>query len=223
MSPETQQFILTLLIKVLVVVAIPFIIKVVYDLYVQGVTYLKDNVSAGQLASVKAIINFLVLAAEQTGLAGNLLQTGAEKKAWVLSEADRILRELGFDVFADNVETLINLLEAAVFTNFNQFDWPEVSPDEPVPAPVPVGAGAMAAQSDYPKAENYLNYDEQEYINVVDGEGRISTFPDGELYALVKSGDSYVLKLVSLADDLPVTPAPLPGDQPAPVVPLPAA
>jgi len=197
MTPETQTFILSLVIKVLIVIAIPFLAKVVYDLYVQGVAYLKTNLSAAQLASVKAVVNFLVLSAEQAGLTGSVLKTGAEKKAWVLSEAKRILTDLGLEVFADNVETLSSLLEAAVYSNFNQFQWPDIT-DPVTPAVTSQAASAVVDDDDDWDCE-YNPYDD--FQNIVDLNGHIESIPKGDLYALLGDDvDGFTLQKVPVVE-----------------------
>ncbi len=124
MSPEIQSFVLSILIKFLIVIAFPLVFKYLRLLALAGVDYIKAHVSAAQLLQVQAVIQFLVTSAQQTGLADSVIKDGAAKKAWVLSEAVRILREQKLDVFADNVELLSHLIESAVYDNFNRSDFP---------------------------------------------------------------------------------------------------
>jgi hypothetical protein len=81
--------------------------------------YIKSRLSASQIARVQSIIRTLVLAAEQSKFKDSLGDAAANKKAWVLSEAQRTLRELGLSVLADNVPLLTSILEAEVYTNLN--------------------------------------------------------------------------------------------------------
>lgn len=83
-------------------------------------TWVNTHVSAQQLAIVKSIINSVVLAAEQSGLKDGILRTGAEKRAWAIGEIQRILRERGLNVLADNTPLLASLLEGSVFQQLNQ-------------------------------------------------------------------------------------------------------
>lgn len=58
----------------------------------------------------------IVLAAEQTGVVGELIKTGNAKKEWALVRLESILRQKGIRV---DVPMLSDLIEAAVHEAFN--------------------------------------------------------------------------------------------------------
>jgi hypothetical protein len=69
--------------------------------------WLSLNMTEAQRARIKDLILVLVRAAEQAGL----LENGAEKKAWVIDQAQAQLEKLGIPI---DLATLDALVEAAV-------------------------------------------------------------------------------------------------------------
>ena len=110
---------------------------VVASLVIAALTYviklIKSKLSAATLAQVEAIITFVVLAAEQTHVTDELIKAGAEKKAWALAEAQRLLDERGLKGIS--AATLETILESKVreLINSSQFGTFEYAALEPVP------------------------------------------------------------------------------------------
>ena len=106
----------------LVIAALTYVVKLI-----------KSKLNAATLAQVEAIVAFVVLAAEQTHLSDELVKAGAEKKAWALVEAQRLLDERGLKGIS--AATLETILESKVreLINGSQFGTFEYAELEKVP------------------------------------------------------------------------------------------
>lgn len=113
-SPEFQSF-LVLLVQGVIPVLVGFLVTALGLLATQAIIWLKANVAQAQLKQVKAIIDFLVMSAEQSGLTGSLLDAGNAKKQWVLDQTIQHLNDLGLTTLADNIPLLEQMLESAVY------------------------------------------------------------------------------------------------------------
>lgn len=85
--------------------------KLIWD-YAQKV---QSQIPAEQLAFAKGLIKQLVLAAEQSGLTGQIREAGEEKRKYVIDLAEKELKARGIDM---DLDVLYALLEAAVFEAF---------------------------------------------------------------------------------------------------------
>lgn len=68
---------------------------------------IKAKMSDTQYSTAKSIIKTLVFAAEQSGLSGALSQIGAEKKAWVINQAEIALSAKGIELDLGEISDLI--------------------------------------------------------------------------------------------------------------------
>lgn len=73
---------------------------------------------------IREAIRIAINAAEQSGLAGLIEKEGAAKKAYAIESARRQLRALGIDI---NVLEIVDLIEAAVFEEFNKKNEPDAT------------------------------------------------------------------------------------------------
>jgi hypothetical protein len=84
------------------------------------------GISERNLYFARQAIEFLIQAAEQSGVKDDIVRTGAEKKAWVLDRASTLLAERGITDI--DIETLSDLVEASIMQGFNQKFTPVVFP-----------------------------------------------------------------------------------------------
>lgn len=135
--------ILQKLLEILIEFMVPVILGLIGAGLVMLYRWIRTKVKSDTLKLIISIIDRLVLAAEQYGLTGQLLQLGAEKKAWVINEAQKELDSRNIKI---NVETLANLIEAAV----REYDFPHADDylledeDDDLTLPSPDAGGTPA-------------------------------------------------------------------------------
>ena len=77
----------------------------------------KAKIPGEQLAFAEILIRQFVMAAEQSGLTGALINEGKVKKAWV---RDRVQQELSARGIKLNVNLISDMIEAIVLAEFNR-------------------------------------------------------------------------------------------------------
>lgn len=77
----------------------------------------KAQIPAEQYAFAYNLVTQLVLAAEQSGLAGIIQNEAEVKKAWVINRAEAELAKLGIKM---DLETIADMIEAAVKAELNK-------------------------------------------------------------------------------------------------------
>jgi len=125
-----QQFIMALL-TVVTTILLPLLAKDVYLWVRAQVNKAKTALSVEQLALLQFVVDTVVSAAEQSGLAGYINAEGTAKREWALTEAQRILNERGFTNL--DVRTLYTLIEDSVRRGVA-----DANPPAPVEEPLPV-------------------------------------------------------------------------------------
>lgn len=113
-SPEVQLF-LSLVVQAVIPVLVSALIGVVTVLASGAVVWVKANVSQAQLKQAKSVVDFLVSAAEQSGLTGALEADGSAKKQWVIEQVTQHLKDLGLNKLAEDVTLIENLIESSVY------------------------------------------------------------------------------------------------------------
>jgi hypothetical protein len=101
-----------LLLTSLIGIIVPILARQIILWVMARVAEAKGLASQEQLAAITAIVDLVVRAAEQSGLAGYLEEMGMTKRDWALEELQRILNERGFSGIS--VSTLYTLIEDAV-------------------------------------------------------------------------------------------------------------
>lgn len=107
--------VLQMLLVTLINVFVPILAGATIILVKNLIVKVKASVDAEKLAYVEALVESLVLAAEQSGLSGELSKIGAEKKAWVIQRLEEELAKRGIKM---DVKMLSDLVEAAVWRSF---------------------------------------------------------------------------------------------------------
>lgn len=111
MPVQAQLFINIFLSAVLVVIVPP----IAYRLFKWLQAREKDveaSLSASQLDTLRYVADLAVKAAQQSGLADLIANTGEEKKAWAITFAQTLLNELGLPEVS--AVTLAGLIEAGI-------------------------------------------------------------------------------------------------------------
>lgn len=113
-SPEVQAF-FSLVLQGLIPILASALIAVVGVALNQVIVWLKANVAQAQLKQIKSIVDFLVMAAQQSGLTGALEADGSAKKQWVIDEVVKALNNAGLTKLAADVNLIENLIESSVY------------------------------------------------------------------------------------------------------------
>lgn len=113
-SPEVQAF-LSLVVQGVIPVLSSFLVGIIGVVLFQANAWLKANAAQSQLKQMKSIVDFLVMAAEQSGLTGKLQEEGSAKKSWVVGQVRDQLNTLGLTKLADDVTLISNLIESSVY------------------------------------------------------------------------------------------------------------
>lgn len=115
-NPNFWNFLTAVAMQVLAIL-LPVAIGYAVLLINSALKYLKARIGEQKYQEVYDFIRLLVLAAEQTGLKGDVLATGAEKKKWVLDRIQSYVDEKGYPI---NVADLSSMIEAAVMEEINR-------------------------------------------------------------------------------------------------------
>jgi len=130
MISETVYKLIEAILLAFISVAVPILTAYFVQWLKAKMEHVKGQLSAEQYQTMKFMIDGLVMAAEQYNVIDTLKMTGAEKKAWVIEEAEKLFEKnnLPFDA-----ETILNLIETSVYNAITQPEkfLPNV-PDEPV-------------------------------------------------------------------------------------------
>lgn len=110
-NPIIQSFIMNIATAALNILA-PVLVGLAASLVYTLVQQVKLRLSASQLSQLQSLGELVVKAAEQAGLAGLIVNEAETKKAWALSELQRLLNERGLSGI--NISTLSLIIEAAV-------------------------------------------------------------------------------------------------------------
>jgi hypothetical protein len=113
-SPEVQAF-LSIVIQGIIPILGATLITIAGLALNQVVIWLKANIAQAQLKQLKTIVDFLVMAAQQSGLTGALEADGSAKKQWVIDEVVNALNNAGLTKLAEDVNLIENLIESAVY------------------------------------------------------------------------------------------------------------
>lgn len=111
MSDALQVFVMEFL-KSMIVVVVPVLTTAAIALVYQAARYVRSKLKAEQLAQIDALVAIAVKAAEQSGIIHVIADETKVKKAWALSEAQRLLDERGLKGIS--VATLDSMIEAAI-------------------------------------------------------------------------------------------------------------
>jgi len=110
---EVLQLIIQIIITVLLPVVLTYVGVAVRAWWIK----IKAQIPAEQYAFASTLVSQLVLAAEQSGLAGILSNESQAKKAWVIERAEAELAKMGIKM---DLETISDLIEAAVKAELNK-------------------------------------------------------------------------------------------------------
>lgn len=110
---EVLQLVIQVVITVLLPVLLAFSIGAMRSWWVK----IKAQIPAEQYAFASSIISQLVLAAEQSGLAGIISNESQEKKQWVIQRAEEELAKVGIIL---DLNTIADMIEAAVKSELNK-------------------------------------------------------------------------------------------------------
>lgn len=110
---EVLQLIIQIIITVLLPVVLTYVGVAVRAWWIK----IKAQIPAEQYAFASTLVSQLVLAAEQSGLAGILSNEAQAKKAWVIERAEAELAKMGIKM---DLETISDLIEAAVKAELNK-------------------------------------------------------------------------------------------------------
>jgi len=109
---EVLQLIAQIVISVLLPIFLTYAVVAVKSWWAK----IKAQIPAEQFAFASGVIKSLVLAAEQSGLAGIIANEGQAKKQWVLDRAEKALAEHGIVM---DLDALADMIEAAVKAELN--------------------------------------------------------------------------------------------------------
>ena len=118
----TSDFVSILLqnaLETIITVGLPIVLAMLVKWINAQVVAASHKVSREQLDTVYLIINQLVRAAEQSGLAGQIEKAGEAKKAYVLALVRQELEERKINI---NLELLDAMIEASVHEAFGKRD-----------------------------------------------------------------------------------------------------
>ena len=109
---------LNILLTTMVTVATPIVVGFVIELIRQSLARVKASVSNQQWGMLWSLASTVVMAAEQSGLSGQIINSGKAKKEWAIKELERIAAERGLAGL--DVQTLSAIIETEVFRQFKQ-------------------------------------------------------------------------------------------------------
>lgn len=118
----TSDFVSVLLqnaLETIITVGLPIVLAVLVKWINAQIVAASAKLSRQQLDTVNIIIENLVRAAEQSGLAGQIEKAGEAKKAYVLALLRQELEERKINI---NLELLDAMIEAAVHDAFSKVD-----------------------------------------------------------------------------------------------------
>lgn len=110
---EVIQLVLQIIISVLLPLFLAFAIGAVRTWWAK----IKAQIPAEQYAFAFSIVSQLVLAAEQSGLAGIISNESKAKKKWVIERVEAELAKVGINL---DLETISDMIEAAVKAELNK-------------------------------------------------------------------------------------------------------
>lgn len=111
MSEALQVFAMQFL-QSIIEIAVPILTTAAIALLYQAARFVRSKLKAEQLAQIDALVAVAVKAAEQSGLIGAISNVAADKKAWAIQEAQRLLNERGLKGIS--VATLDSMIEAQI-------------------------------------------------------------------------------------------------------------
>lgn len=98
---------LMIVLEIIITVVLPFILKLVIEWLNVKIREGKAAAHAQNLDVAIALVRQMVLAAEQMGLTDAIKNIGEEKKAFVISMAEKALAERGIKMDLDELDALI--------------------------------------------------------------------------------------------------------------------
>jgi hypothetical protein len=119
MTSDFTSILLQKALETVITVAVPVLLAMVIKWVNAQIVAASHKVSREQLDTVYMIINQLVRAAEQSGLAGQIEKAGEAKKAYVLALLRQELEDRHISI---NLELLDAMIEAAVHDAFGKID-----------------------------------------------------------------------------------------------------
>lgn len=97
---------------------LPIVLGALATLAIKGVKKLQASIDADKYTFAVALAYQLVLAAEQSGLAGYIENTSEQKLDWVMTKMEEGLAKRGINLDLDEIRAIV---EAQVMEAFNQF------------------------------------------------------------------------------------------------------
>ena len=120
----------------------------------RALQWFKGKLTAQQLATIKAFVDSVVLAVEQTSLKSDFVNSATAKKTEALTRLQQILDNAGLSGI--DLTLLDTLIEASVFDQFNRFDWQTGTIAVSGPAPTSPPADSPSPEFSRANAQNSL-------------------------------------------------------------------
>lgn len=118
---EFQDF-AALLLQAAITIAAPIFAALAFKGYKWFSNWVAERLDDRYEAILNSLVGVVVRAAEQSGVAGIIRDTGAAKKDYAIKTLQALLRARGLDVLADNVPELSARIEEAVLLGLQNPD-----------------------------------------------------------------------------------------------------
>lgn len=113
---DTISAFLQILLMAVATAFVPVLVKLLADYVKAWIAKGSAELTEQQRVQLKWILETVVLAAEQSGLADQVRWTGAQKKAYALNLAEKLIKDQGLTI---DLDPLADLIEAEVMRQFN--------------------------------------------------------------------------------------------------------